>query len=81
MFSFSFSFFTIYIDDVIRKKNFIFNFRIGNRDTDTLLFASDQAVLAFTEDNFQRPAYSLGNVSAEYNMEISAAKTNGIFKE
>ena len=41
----------------------------------TLLFADDQFIIPDTEDNLQKAAYLLYNISKEYILEIATKKT------
>ena len=73
--------FNLYLDKVVRKwlkklrsskyfKELIFN---------TLLFADDQFIFSYTEDNLQKAVYSLYNISKEYSLEITTKKDEGIW--
>jgi hypothetical protein len=40
----------------------------------TILFMYDQVIMANTEDEMQRAAYTLNNIAIKYNLKISVAK-------
>ena len=69
--------FNLYLDEVIRiclhklKTSKYFKVLIFN----TLLSTDDQFIISDTEDNLQKAAYLLYNISKEYNLEIATKNT------
>ena len=46
-----------------------------NQQLTTLLFADDQVIIADTEDNLQKAAHKLNQITTEYGLTISVQKT------
>jgi len=46
-----------------------------NQQLSTLLFADDQVITAYTEDNLEKAAYKLNQIITEYGLTTSVQKT------
>ena len=49
-----------------------------NRQLSTLLFADGQVIIADTEDDLQKAAHKLNQITTEYGLNISAQKTKSM---
>jgi len=68
--------FNIYLDERISKwqKQDITGIKLSkNQQLSTLLFADDQVIIADTQDNLQKAAYKLNQIT-EYGLTISVEK-------
>jgi hypothetical protein len=72
--------FSIFIDEVIRlwQGVLIRDFKIGNKVSNTILFADDQAIFSESEAGLQRADNRLENRANGFNMTISTMKTKTI---
>jgi hypothetical protein len=72
--------FNIYIDKVTKDWLQVIkpNILAKNLILSTVLFAADQVIVASTEDEVQRAAYTLNNRANKYNLKISVNKTKTI---
>jgi hypothetical protein len=72
--------FNIYIDKVIEDWLQVIKQNILAKDLilNTSLFAADQVIVASTENELQRAAYTLNNIAIKYNLKISVNKTKAM---
>jgi transcription initiation factor TFIIIB Brf1 subunit/transcription initiation factor TFIIB len=71
--------FNIYLDEIITKwhKEDITGIPLSkNRQLLTLLFANDQVTIPNTEDNLQKAAHKLNQITTEYGLTTSVQKRN-----
>ena len=73
--------FNVYLDEIITKwqNQGITGIKLSkNQQLSTLLFADDQVITADTEDNLQKAAHKLNQITTEYGLTISAQKTKWV---
>jgi len=73
--------FNIYLEEIITKwqNQDLTRIKLSKiRQLSTLLFADDKVIIADTEDNLQKAAYTLNQIISEYGLTISIQKTTSM---